>query len=466
MTLDEYVASLNGIPVPTQAQMFAFAVHIATRTHSWYKKLPMTLPGVPFHVFLDPHAGCDRAELDDGTLIAIERTTVGARDFMLPTAAYREAFGYLSYSTARQPDLGKPDDVSVEYLSSSERPAGAEAQSGSLPDEVIFKGCAYLNAFAHPWLYSPQLLLLEDYASRNIEMHWPREFGGKPALDALIGESRGNPIQPALSDEARAELLQRYPYAKDDVFSFEALNIAGPEQRRQLDGLFDATQRVAVLVAKIRAGLWQPDATPRMRSPFRNAFPLIEPEYGVLSHDQRWLAVVRKAGEAGPSLALFDAQSLTLIATSTLPLGGINDITFTSDGNFLFVAHGRQTHPRDWCGSLLVWNLVSGECRNLLEKEQEILCCRYDPASDTLTLICRPYGNDSSIGSLISLRRHDWVSDPEGFDLLMHPISGDQPENLADHISARSAHAHEALLDVAKLQSLAATRGVPYCVTL
>jgi len=51
LTLEEYRALVSDLPRPTSQQIYNFVEFVAS-AHSWYKRLPYFLPGIPFHEYV------------------------------------------------------------------------------------------------------------------------------------------------------------------------------------------------------------------------------------------------------------------------------------------------------------------------------------------------------------------------------------------------------------------------------
>ena len=47
LTLEEYLSLVSGLPRPTSQQIYNFVRFVAS-AHSWYKRLPYFMPGIPF----------------------------------------------------------------------------------------------------------------------------------------------------------------------------------------------------------------------------------------------------------------------------------------------------------------------------------------------------------------------------------------------------------------------------------
>ena len=102
LSLEQYVALLDGVPMPTQQQKENFVEYVS-HAHSWYKHLPLYHPGWPFYFFLDKYAGCDRVAGKDGralwwkernkgftTRLFLQKSTELVSDTSLIVAVVRE----------------------------------------------------------------------------------------------------------------------------------------------------------------------------------------------------------------------------------------------------------------------------------------------------------------------------------------------------------------------------------------
>ena len=76
LTLAQYVGSIVEVPLPTAQQRENFVEYVS-HAHSWYKHLPLNLPGAPFYFFVDRYAGMDRVIMKDGTQAFTERAEKG-----------------------------------------------------------------------------------------------------------------------------------------------------------------------------------------------------------------------------------------------------------------------------------------------------------------------------------------------------------------------------------------------------
>lgn len=94
LTLSEYRSLVVTLPPPTDQQKDNFSKFVS-QAHSWYKHLPLCLPGVKFHFFIDSSAGCERAVTFTGKIKLTPRAKQGFHYSWIPTNEYRRNFGYL-----------------------------------------------------------------------------------------------------------------------------------------------------------------------------------------------------------------------------------------------------------------------------------------------------------------------------------------------------------------------------------
>ena len=88
------------IPAPTDEQIANF-VEFVCGAKSWYKHLPLVLPGESMYFFIDACAGLDRILLADGRVTFLQRSeSLRFHYTWMPTSEYRERFGGLSFACA------------------------------------------------------------------------------------------------------------------------------------------------------------------------------------------------------------------------------------------------------------------------------------------------------------------------------------------------------------------------------
>src|SRR5215472_1124014 len=76
LSLDDYLGLVRELPSPTPEQRQNFVDYVST-AHSWYKHLPLCLPGTRFYFYVDPSAGCDWITMQDGSHAIAERKKQG-----------------------------------------------------------------------------------------------------------------------------------------------------------------------------------------------------------------------------------------------------------------------------------------------------------------------------------------------------------------------------------------------------
>jgi hypothetical protein len=252
LTLSEYRSLVVALPPPTDQQKDNFCKFVS-KAHSWYKHLPLCLPGVKFHLFIDPSAGCERALTFSGKVKVTPRAKQGFHYSWIPTNAYRRNFGYLAYSCRAGTKsfdvkwnqvIGYSDDVAT--ISTS------DGQVCALPPEVIRVGSVSLTAVINN--LSAACEHWGFLAADADELTWPEESGGRKVLQKIIARAR-RISQDSLSFEERerinrmrvdeALLLEEPELLHVDPELYELL---APEQSRQRAEMIKAMQCVCDLI--------------------------------------------------------------------------------------------------------------------------------------------------------------------------------------------------------------------------
>lgn len=251
LTLSQYAEFIRNIPLPTDQQRENFAGFVAS-AHSWYKHLPLSLPGVPFYFFIDKHAGYDCVLREDGKIATAKREKRGFHYSAIPTDEYQTRFGHLSFSCRagmmvvlmNEGPLTVPRDKMIEI-------PGDDGRMHGLPMEIIEAGVVYLNAAIHPVCASNGWW---DRCGREGPLNWPEESGGKAALEKIFTHCEmmrqpGFKRQPFQLDE---ELFKQDPIlamhlAGNDLVLRELFT---PERKRQHEEIIKAINRVCDLVSR------------------------------------------------------------------------------------------------------------------------------------------------------------------------------------------------------------------------
>ena len=245
LSLPQYVDLLAGVPLPTEQQKQNFIEYVS-HAHSWYKHLPLYLPGAPFYFFIDKYAACDRFVSRDGTAILKERPEQGFHYSDHPTAEYRHLFGHLAYCCCygkKIIPLGK-EPIAIPRDDLAAVP-GDDARMYRLPREIIDAGATRLTAAIHTFsmLFSYwHQVGVEDY--RQVE--WPQESGGKTTLDKIVSRSQKLFERPSEIVTLNIDLPAARKRAVADTVLYELLN---PERTRQYGEMMKAINRVCDLIA-------------------------------------------------------------------------------------------------------------------------------------------------------------------------------------------------------------------------
>jgi hypothetical protein len=263
LSVEAYVALVQNLPLPTSRQRRNFVDYVAC-AHSWYKHLPLFLPGDPFYFYIDRSAGCDWVRQQDGSYVIAERQKQGFHYSDIPTAEYRTRFGYLSYSCssgtavfAGGEALTLPRDKVVAI-------PGEDARPRYLPEAVLNTGRVELTAVIHPYFaVLPWRASLPSDASR---IYWPTESGGERTLKRILKRlaKMGTPEYESESRERVARWSKEReacPTSKDGIeLSRESMwgedpsqdpvlrELLKPERRRQETEMLKAIDRICVLI--------------------------------------------------------------------------------------------------------------------------------------------------------------------------------------------------------------------------
>lgn len=242
--LARYRAMCQQLPQPTEAQIEAFARHVA-EAHSWYKHLPLNPPGSPLHFFIDPYAGLQRVLRADGQLDHFEREKPGFHYSWIPSREYRKNFGHLAYSRSSGMMVGFPDiDGDVE-IGSDEVPIVGDPETGRLglvPRAILKLGQQRVTGMIHSCAFDHGFLGTMLRCGRLDA--WPDASGGDQALRCIrerceyLGEGfdRVEPASPGERQHAHDIL--------SPCVDLPLYRLLEPERRRQLDAMAGAIRRV------------------------------------------------------------------------------------------------------------------------------------------------------------------------------------------------------------------------------
>jgi hypothetical protein len=235
-TLTQYLRLVAGLPLPTQEQRENFVDYVS-HAHSWYKHLPLYLPGVPFYFFIDKYAGCDRMLQEDGTAALRERIKRGFHYSDIPTGEYRSRFGHLAYSCGAgstvlalgEGPIAMPRDETVAV-------PGDDAEMYWLPPEILDAGQVRLTAVIHEHSVSFHFWDTRGLASLD-GIEWPRESGGQATLKEIWNRCRQVRLsgKPGFSDPVLRRLFQ-------------------PERERQSAEIIRAIDRVCRIIEAAKEG--------------------------------------------------------------------------------------------------------------------------------------------------------------------------------------------------------------------
>lgn len=245
LSLDQYVALLGDVPLPTEQQRANFVDHVA-HLHSWYKHMtPTPLGAVPFYFYLDPAACSGVAEFHHN---------------YVPAGEYRECFGCLDYcgraGTTVRMASGEPRGFNRERYALLR---GLDGELWDLPAEVDEAGTTYLTASMHTWT----AMWMDFWPVRQ----WPNESGGQAALDQMLARAAqlytysgrlivSAPVRPPECHLRADEMAGALPQMAKELPDVDAelYRLFAPEQRRQHALMRAAIDRVCALIEAHRQG--------------------------------------------------------------------------------------------------------------------------------------------------------------------------------------------------------------------
>ena len=248
LTLPQYRALVRSLPRPTLLQMQQFALFVSN-AHSWYKHLPYLPPGAPFQFFLDPGAGMQLVVSSQGSVEATPRAEPGFHYSWLPTAEYRDRFGYLAYSRSVGTSFSELLGDGTRRISSDTAPSVYDSSTQSLcplPAPVLEAGRAFVSGVAHTggtnycfWLGMVRV---------KTPLNWPEESGGVEAVTKILDRCRvleEDPSRIEYVNRDRIDWNQDPGLASGDYPLYQLLV---PERQRQRAGMVAAMTRVVALV--------------------------------------------------------------------------------------------------------------------------------------------------------------------------------------------------------------------------
>ncbi len=239
LQMAEYVALAVRLPPPTEDQRENFADFVSG-AHSWYKHIPVWQPGVPFHFFIDPSAGCERRVTVFRKVKVTPRVKRGFHYSWIPTPEYRERFGYLTYSCAAGT---KASEVKFGFMVTSTDGIAAIPKDGrlyGLPPEVLQAGSVNLTSVIHP--LSATYAYWDELGPAKY-LKWPTESGGQGCVQKIIERCQAMRHE---SFEERKE--KRILISEEGFVDAELYELFTPERKRQQSEMINAMRRVCDLV--------------------------------------------------------------------------------------------------------------------------------------------------------------------------------------------------------------------------
>ena len=248
LTLPQYRVLVRSLPRPTLVQMQQFAL-LVSHAHSWYKRLPYLPPGAPFQFFLDPGAGMKLTVRPQGSVDARPHAKCGFHYSGLPTAEYRDQFGYLAYSWIADTSFAQRFGDGPRRIRSDTAPFVYDVSTQSLcplPAPVLEAGRAFVSGVAHPGGTDARRWKWMDEAKTRVE--WPEESGGSEAVARIVERSRVLEEDPSRIERVKPDAVDPHQYLDLMFLDYPLYQLLEPERQRQRAGMVAAMTRVVALV--------------------------------------------------------------------------------------------------------------------------------------------------------------------------------------------------------------------------
>ena len=255
LSLAEYRALVESLPMPTVEQARQFAEYVAG-AHSWYKHLRLLPAYAPIQIYLDPAAGMQHTMAADGSIAVVAREKQGFHYSWLPTEEHLRRFGHLAFSKGTGTSVSLGTAGGKRLVPSDDEPRVYHATARALydlPNEVLMAGRAYVSGVVH-----------SNGSSRYI---WARVLQQTESFENVLDRIDGLDLSQRIL--SRCQFLKQHPEKAEprparpgDIESEFALaaidfplqELVAAERRRQIESLAESAMRMIRLVMKGRGG--------------------------------------------------------------------------------------------------------------------------------------------------------------------------------------------------------------------
>jgi hypothetical protein len=249
LRLSEYRALVRSLPVPTPLQVRHFAEFVAG-AHSWYKHLSLLRANEPLQFFLDPAAGMQHTHAADGSVTAAPRYARGLHYSWLPTAEYRERFGYLAFSKSSGTSVSLQSADGSRQIAADDVPCvydPAARASYQLPEEALMAGRAFISGVVHELASNrslwQRLIERRERFDDVLERVDSLELGQRILDRCGVLKEDPSRAEPASPQEGAAFHEMRLA-----AFDFPLHQLVEAERQRQIEGMSSAAARLVRLV--------------------------------------------------------------------------------------------------------------------------------------------------------------------------------------------------------------------------
>ena len=184
-----------------------------------------------------------------GSVEAISRAECGFHYSWLPTAEYRDRFGYLAYSRSVGTSFSERLGDGTRLISSD---VGSSVYDSStrrlcpLPAPVFEAGRAFVSGVAHT--HGANLRHWRWMIEAKTRVEWPEESGGSEAVARILDRCRVLEADPSRIEYVTRETVDRNRYLYLMSVDYPLYQLLEPERQRQRAGMVAAMTRVVALV--------------------------------------------------------------------------------------------------------------------------------------------------------------------------------------------------------------------------
>lgn len=241
MTLDEYRELVRDVPRSTDDQIASFVDYVCA-AHSWYKHLPLCLPGKMIYLFVNPTAGCTQVMGSSGQVSFREKGDESKFHYNeMATEDYRRRFGSLDFSLQAGSSFALNKGSELAVLDTTfPMVADRKGRLRKIPGEIAEAGSAEVTGVIHRFAAraTDADRWLENLC--RYETRWSEESGGENTLLELWIECRRLIKITVATDFDSPEFVND----RGTIISLRLKEILAPELSRQKQAMKGAVTRI------------------------------------------------------------------------------------------------------------------------------------------------------------------------------------------------------------------------------